>query len=290
MGSNKDRNYFLRNMRRKHRLSVRDEHDDTEVWYMHISPLNLLAGFFSLVLILFVIILTTVAYTPILDLIPGYPGNKSRELLIANIARLDSLERELSGMQVFNENVTLIMQGKMPVTSTVGLDADTVRRDKSVLVPRSVEDSLLRQQFEHGGLTQLGDPTAVRRTIRSSMELYSPARGVVASHFNPRQNQFGVEIATASNQQVMSVADGTIVMSVWTPDDGYIIQVQHPNNLISVYKHCARALLPLGSRVKSGEVIGYTGEGLSGNEGKGTFAFELWQNGSPVDPENYIVF
>ena len=290
MGSDKNKNYFFKNLRLKHRLSVRDEHDDTEVWYMHISPLNLLAGFFSLVLILFIVILTTVAYTPILDLIPGYPGNKSRELLIENITRLDSLERELAAMQVFNENVTLIMQGKMPVTSTVGLDADTTHRDRTTLVPRSAEDSLLRRQFERGGLSQLGDPASVRRTLRSNLELYTPARGVVAMHFNPKQNQFGVEVATASNQQVMSVADGTIVLSVWTPDDGYIIQVQHANNLISVYKHCARALLPLGSRVKSGEVIGYTGEGLSGNDGKGTFAFELWQNGSPVDPENYIVF
>ena len=60
---------------------------------MYISPLNLLAGLLALILILFIIITTTVAYTPILDFIPGYPGNKSRTLLIENIVRLDSLEQ-----------------------------------------------------------------------------------------------------------------------------------------------------------------------------------------------------
>ena len=289
MESKQERISWLKKLRQKHRLSVRDEHDDSEVWYMHISPLNIVAGFFSLVLILFIVILTTVAYTPILDLIPGYPGNKSREMLVENIVRLDSLERQLASMQLFNENVTLIMQGKVPVTSTVGLQSDTLSRDKT-LVARSAEDSLMRLQFEQGVLSQLGDPVSARRTLRANMELYTPARGVVSSHFDPKQNRFGIEVATATNQQIMSVADGTVVLSVWTPDDGYVIQIQHPNNLISVYKHCARALLSQGARVKSGEVIGYTGEGLSGDQGKGTFSFELWQNGSPVDPESYIVF
>ena len=210
-------------------------------------------------------------------------------MLVENIVRLDSLERQLASMQLFNENVTLIMQGKVPVTSTVGLQSDTLSRDKT-LVARSAEDSLMRLQFEQGVLSQLGDPVSARRTLRANMELYTPARGVVSSHFDPKQNRFGIEVATATNQQIMSVADGTVVLSVWTPDDGYVIQIQHPNNLISVYKHCARALLSQGARVKSGEVIGYTGEGLSGDQGKGTFSFELWQNGSPVDPESYIVF
>lgn len=37
--------YFIRNLREKHRLSIRNQHNDSEVWYMYISPLNLLAGF-----------------------------------------------------------------------------------------------------------------------------------------------------------------------------------------------------------------------------------------------------
>lgn len=68
--------YFIRNLREKHRLSIRNQHNDSEVWYMYISPLNLLAGFLALVLILFIVITITVAYTPVLDLIPGYPGQQ----------------------------------------------------------------------------------------------------------------------------------------------------------------------------------------------------------------------
>ncbi len=282
--------YFLRNLREKHRLSLRNQHNDSEVWYMYISPANVLTGFVALVLVLFIIILTTVAYTPILDLIPGYPGNKSREMLIANIVRIDSLERELAQMQVYSDNIALIMEGKTPVVRDVRQAGDSMRVSRPETVVPSREDSILRAELEGGGIYQLSDPTRVVRTVRTGLELMTPVRGVVAEHFNPKENRFGVGIATAASQQVMAVEDGTVVLSTWSPDDGFVVQIQHPGNLLSVYKHATRVLPATGARVKSGEVIGFTGEGLSGDAGKGLFEFELWHNGTPVDPEGYVVF
>ena len=135
--------YFIRNLREKHRISIRNLHTDREVWYMYISPLNLLAGFIALVLVLFIIITTTVAYTPILDLIPGYPGNKSRTLLIENIVRLDSLEQEIRNMQIYSENISLIMAGKNPVTRNNVTVADSSKKNNTI-VASIVEDSILR--------------------------------------------------------------------------------------------------------------------------------------------------
>lgn len=282
--------YFLRNLREKHRLSLRNQHNSSEVWYMHISPVNVVSGFLALVLVLFIIILTTVAYTPILDLIPGYPGNKSRELLTQNIMRLDSMERELVNLQIYSENVALIMEGKTPIMRNVQQSGDSIKSTKPEIVTPNSEDSILRAQIEGDGIYRLNDPVSVRKNMRSNMELITPVKGIISAHFNPKRNQYGVNIATATSQQVMAVEAGTIVLSTWSPEDGYVIQIQHPNNLISIYKHNAQALKPTGSRVKSGEVIGYTGEGLSGEAGKEMFRFELWHNGSPVDPEGYIVF
>ena len=281
--------YFLRNLREKHRLSLRNQHNDSEVWYMYISPANVLTGFVALVLVLFIIILTTVAYTPILDLIPGYPGNKSREMLISNIVRIDSLERELAQIQEYSDNIALIMEGKTPIVRDVRQAGDSMLVSRPEAVLPSREDSLLRAELEGGGVYQLSELTRVR-TMRTDLELMPPVRGVVAEHFNPKENRFGVGIATAASQQVMAVEDGTVVLSTWSPDDGYVVQIQHPGNLISVYKHATRVLPAIGARVKGGEVIGFTGEGLSGDAGKGLFEFELWHNGTPVDPEGYVVF
>ena len=255
--------YFIRNLREKHRLSIRNQHNDSEVWYMYISPLNLLAGFLALVLILFIVITITVAYTPVLDLIPGYPGNKSRTMLIENIIRLDSLEQEVRNMQIYSDNIALIMAGKNPVTRNNVQSSDSLSKKNA---------------------------DAARKNLRSAMELYTPVKGVVTEKFSPIDNRYGTTLATAGNQQVMAVMDGTVVSSSWTPEDGFVLFIQHGGNMLSVYRHNTSVLKKAGERVSSGEIVGYTGGEKSAGGGQNLFEFELWHNGTPIDPEGYIVF
>ncbi|GHV01460.1 peptidase M23 [Bacteroidia bacterium] len=273
----------------KNRLSFRDGHGDRELWYMYISPLNIFTGALALVLILFVGIMILVAYTPILDFIPGYPGNRSREMLIDNIMRLDSMERELKNIQIYSDNMALVLEGKVPTTRGAVQQIDTARLSGGRTVPPDREDSLLRREIETRALA-VKSAAAAGRKASLGVELLSPVSGVVTARFDPKNNRFGAGIATASDQPVAAVAAGTVTLSLWTPNDGYIIQVQHPNNLVSVYRHCTQSLKVVGARVNGGEVLSYTGEAVPGEGGKGLFHLELWFNGAPVDPESYILF
>lgn len=153
------------------------------------------------------------------------------------------------------------------------------------------EDSLLRAQMETPGSPySLYDPDAARKNLRSAMELFAPVKGVVTARFSPIDNRFGVSLATTSNQQVMAVMDGTVISAPWTPEDGFVLYVQHANNMISVYRHNVSVLKKAGDRVSSGEIIGYTGGENAPGQDKNLFEFELWHNGTPVDPQGYIVF
>ena len=212
--------YFIRHLREKHRFSIRNQHTDTEVWYIYISPLNVLAGLLALVLVLFIIVTTTVAYTPILDFIPGYPGTKSRTMLIETIMRRDSLEKEIKNMQIYNENVALIMAGKNPVTRNDMQTADSASRSKNPTVGAIIEDSILRSQMENpGSAYSINNPDAARKTLRSALELFPPVKGVVASKFEPKEGAYGIRVVTTANQPVMAILDGTVISSSWTPSD-----------------------------------------------------------------------
>ena len=283
--------YFLHNLREKHRVSIRNLHSDREVWYMYISPLNLLAGFLALILVLFIIITTTVAYTPILDLIPGYPGNKSRTLLIENIVRLDSLEQEIRNMQIYSENISLIMAGKNPVTRNNVTTTDTSKKNNSIIAS-IVEDSILRSQMERaGGIYSLNDPQVARRSLRNAMDLFTPVKGVVTERFSPIDHRYGVTLAVSPDQQVMAVMDGTVISSSWSPENGFSLMIQHIDNMLSIYRHNTSVLKKTGDRVSSGEIIGYAGgEAPSNGTQQNIFEFELWQNGIPIDPERFVVF
>ncbi len=275
----------------KQRLSVTDSGDGHERWYMYISPLRILIGFVALVLMLSIIVVAVVAYTPIMDTIPGYPGSKSRDMLVRNIMRLDSLEREMNHLTVYSDNIALIMEGKTPVIRDVSRIGDSIEIQDKKLIPPSVADSILRAQMEGAGAYSLSASVAANRISHGTTDLVPPVQGLVQTHFSPIQGRYGVEIITTANHPVVAVREGSVIMSTWTPDDGNIIQIQHPDNLVSMYKHISQVQRNVGSRVRAGEIIGVAGDpGRQGFDASGPLVFELWYNGTPVDPENYIVF
>ena len=273
---------------RKRRIAMLDATDNSEEWHVHLSPAGIFAALVALSLVLFVVILSLMAYTPVLEILPGYrtDASRSRENLIRNILRVDSMERVMRDMMTYNENIALILDGKTPVVRTLAA-ADSARISKVLVMP-SPEDSLLRLQMEGEGPYALkGDDVSSRRLLRESMELVSPAEGIITSHFDIPAGNFGVRLATnGAGERVMAIENGTVILSQWSPETGYVTVVQHGGNLLSVYKNLSQSLVRAGQTVKSGELIGYTPA-----EGDGRlFEFELWNGGKPVDPEGYIVF
>lgn len=279
----------IANLWRKHRLSLRDERDNREMWYMYISPLSIVAGILALVLVLFIVILSSVAYTPLLEFLPGYQGNRTRTILLENIVRLDSMERQLSQMKVYSDNIALIMEGKTPVMRSL-TDQNQSTTDKSIVMP-SVEDSILRAQIEGDGDYSIANQASSRRSVRESMELVSPlAGGVIVNQFSPRSGSMGVSIASTADTQVVAIGEGTVILTTWSPDDGYLVEVQHAGGLLSIYRNMTQSLVEVGQKLKAGQIVGYNADATDEGNTPQLLQFEIWSDGKPVDPESYIVF
>ena len=284
--------YLLRNFTKKHRVSVRDRELEREVWYMYISPMRMVLAVLGVLLVMFAVVVTAVVYTPILDTLPGYPGKKAREILLANIERIDSLEYSLRIMQAYSDNVALIMEGKTPLADRP-TDRDDTPASEKALVPPSAADPLLRAQLEGDGRFALVNATVTPSgAVVRRMEFIAPVKGEVISRFDPGRNMFGTGIVPDGAQQVVAAQAGTVVMSQWTPEDGNTIQIQHGDNYLSFYKHNSQLLKRVGDRVETGEVIGYVEPGVVDNATRpsGEFIFELWADGHPADPEKYVIF
>ena len=279
---------WWRKLLRKRRLSLRNAIDEQEEWYMHISPAGIVSAFVALLLILFILILVLAAYTPVLEFLPGYrtEATRSRENMIANIMRLDSMERMMNDMLTYNENISLVLEGRSPVVSTVG-SSDSTKVDKTLVRPNAA-DSILRAQMEGEGIYSLGQNAASRRSVREAIEMITPVEGIVFQHFDARQQIYGIKITTTAQAEVAAVEGGTVILSMWSPESSYIVEIQHTGNLISIYRHLSRSNVSPGQRVRAGELIGATADN-SRTENK-PFEFELWNDGKAVDPEAYIVF
>lgn len=247
---------------RKRRLSMLNATDNVEEWYTHISPAGLLAAFLAFALLLFILILSIVAYTPVLELLPGYrvEAARSRENLMQSVIRLDSMERMMNDMITYNNNIALIMEGKTPVVRTVGKE-DSIRTNKTLVVP-SREDSLLRAELEGEGPYSLGQSTG-GGAARKPIEMVAPIEGIVIERFDIKRENFGIRIAASPDTQIVAADDGVVVMNLWTPETGYLIEIQHSNNLISIYKNLSKSLVAKGQRIKRGGVIGSNTEVLA---------------------------
>ncbi len=280
---------WWRSFFRKRRFNMLNATDLSEEWHMHLSPASIFAGLIAFLLMLFIITLSLVAYTPVLEFLPGYrtEADRSRESLIQNIIRLDSMERVMNDMMTYNENISLIMEGRTPV-SRVLASSDSSRISKVLVMP-SREDSLLRAEMEGSGPYALsGQENASRSKSHEAIELAPPIEGIITVHFDLKANNYGVKIASTAAARVAAVDNGTVVQSLWTPEAGYTIIIQHAGNLLSIYRNLSQSLVTTGQTIRTGEQIGYSAEDDNG-EVK-LFEFELWNNGKPVDPERYIVF
>ena len=280
---------WWRNFFRKRRFSMLNATDNSEEWHLHLSPASIFAALVAFVPLLFILILSLVAYSPVLEFLPGYrtEADRSRESLVQNIIRLDSMERVMNQMMTYNQNIALIMEGKTPVMRTI-TSSDSSRLSKVLVMP-SHEDSLLRAQMEGDGPYSLSaSQKASRRALRESMELLAPIEGIITQSFDVAQGRLGVGIVATSDAPVSAVESGTVIQSLWSPESGYTIIIQHANNLLSVYRNLSQSLVTTGQAVRGGAQIGYNAEPVDGQVR--LFGFELWNNGKPVNPENYIVF
>jgi hypothetical protein len=265
----------------KQKFAILDSDDGSTKWYMYISPARIVVGLVTFLLIVIVTVVLLIAYTPMMDTIPGYPGSRSREALIQNIMRLDSLESEMANLTVYSNNIDLIMEGKTPIVRNVERIGDSIQMQDKTLVSPNAADSLLRAQMEGDGEYSLAGSVSASRTQQEvAADMVLPIKGVVQREFSPVDGLYGVEIATADQSPVVAARDGTVILNVWTPGEGYLVQIQHADNLVSIYRNMSESTIVVGTRVKAGEVIGSAGP----------LVFELWNNGTAVDPANYIAF
>lgn len=277
--------YFLVHFRAKQKVSIKDPHDEEDTWHVYLSPLNIITALLAFVLVVFILSVTIVAFTPIMNYIPGYQGNKTRNILIENNLKLDSLENQLNLWNNYYDNLVRIMDGREPLT-VASVVQDSIH-SQIENVERSVLDSVLRQQMEGEGEYALNRTTQAG-TSQGGLNFLAPVKGLITQKFDPRAGIMGVEVLSGANQPVVAIMDGVVVSAMWSSTEGSVIYVLHSGNMLSAYLNNSRLMKKAGDRVSAGEVIAFTG--LRDDPEKGNIQFQLWYNGSPVDPENYIIF
>jgi murein DD-endopeptidase MepM/ murein hydrolase activator NlpD len=244
-----------------------------------------------------------IMFTPLKRYIPGF-GDFRRDSEIALLtSKVADLEDEIKAHRAYNENFRKILVGDMSdfseeAAKKTGQKTETPVKDSGAVkqVERIDEDDELRAAVANGTFSGGGAATTlglnallVREQPLEQLFFMPPVSGEVMSAFDLKKNHFGVDVASPKNTAVKAAADGVVISSGYTVETGYSIAIQHPNNVVTMYKHNSVLLKNAGIAVKAGEaiaIIGNSGEISTGPH----LHFELWHKGRPVNPGDYINF
>ena len=243
-------------------------------------------------IVLVSVVIVLIAFTPLREYIPGYTDVTLYEKIDNLQRKSDSLEQDFNTKNLYIFNLKRILEGNDTVAEMPEIVNSDINYDAITALP-SREDSILRADFESQSMYNIyliGEENKYSggSSIRG-FNFFTPLVGIVSSHFDPAIGHFGIDIVSNKEDAIKSTLDGVIVFSNWTLETGYVLGIQHEHNLFSVYKHNSTLLKGQGDFVKAGQpiaIVGETGEYTTGPH----LHFELWYNGTPVNPADFMIF
>ena len=228
-----------------------------------------------------------IAFTSLREYIPGYSSTALKRKATELSFKTDSLQQVIVMNDRYYGSIKKVLKGDI---SAKDFNKDSiieaVKLEVSEVDLNPIKaDSLLREKVDKEDKYNLFESA----TSATNFVLFPPVNGTISEPYNIKEKHYAVDIVVAKDTPIKSTSDGIVIFAEWTASTGYVIIIEHSQGLISVYKHNATLTKNQGDLVKTGEVIataGNTGDLSTGPH----LHFELWNDGYPVNPTNFIDF
>lgn len=288
----KIRRRLIHKLRNKYKLVILNDETYEEKISLRLSRMNVFIVTGTITILLIALTTVLIAFTPLREYIPGYTDVSLSEKVYRLQNVVDSLEIVTLQRGRYLENIQNILEGRDTAMDYPENMPDTLKEYDKIVVRPSKEDSLLRMSFEDEGDYKLlygsQDSRPGSKSL-SSYAFFTPLRGIVTGHFDPAKKHYGIDIVAVQREAVKATLDGVVIFTGWTLETGYTIILQHHNELMSVYQHNSTLLKEKGSYVRAGDPIAVVGS--SGKLSTGPHLhLEIWYQGAPVNPADFIAF
>lgn len=279
---------FYQKLKYKFRLIILNETTFEEKFSFSLTGLNVLGAISTIAILLATIVSLIIVFTPLREYIPGYTDVNLRKNALKLALKADSLENIIRINEQYLLNKKSILEGN-PISLGQETEIDSARNYKELKPQEYLQDSLLRVYVEKEDKYNLTGTRSKAPSDIRNVFFFPPLQGIITDTFNVSAEHYGIDIVAPKNEAIKAALDGTVIFCGWTAETGHVIHLQHHGNLVSIYKHNSVLLKKPGDLIKAGEVLGFvgnTGELSSGPH----LHFELWFNGIPLDPQEYIIF
>lgn len=283
-----------------YRLVIMRDESFEEVGSYRLTRLNIYLLISTLVVATAFFVILLIVFTPAKQWIPGYGDVNLRddtEMLAKKVQELEDLNK---AQTTYISSVQRIFSANFETEDAVPeIDSSNTIPDSLLNLERIEEDEELRNAVEKDQplvpeATDIGDESDAKYNVNRNksleqLSIIAPIKGEISYGFRQDKGHYGVDVLAPKNSPIKSILKGIIIQSDWTMETGKTIAIQHPNNVVSFYKHNSSLLKKVGEKVEQGEaiaIIGNTGTLSSGPH----LHFELWHGGKAVNPTDFITF
>lgn len=274
----------MERLREKHKLTYIDDSTYHEKWSFTVSTLRLISVLVAYTLFIVLILMVLFRFTTLNAVLESDDSSETRAKLEEQSRAIDSLYAKSESNDKYLDNLMRLLNDDDFIDSQNVHKRDTTFVNYIPNFTKSKEDSILREKMQKQTATGSGQESGFSIDF-----FFPPVGGMISQSFNPSREHYGVDIVTAIDEPIKACLDGTIVVAGWIQGEGNIIVIQHKNEITSIYKHCSVLLKTQGDKVAIGDpvgIVGNTGEHTSGPH----LHFELWQNGTALNPQEFISF
>jgi murein DD-endopeptidase MepM/ murein hydrolase activator NlpD len=260
------RNWF-KSLKEKYQLNLTNKDSFAEIYSTQVTKGKFILSVLGALLLVFIFAFCVISFTSIKRMVPGFESDEMHQELLTMKQKLTIMEFEIAGKIDYANHLDSIF--------------DVLKADDKAPVKL---DTLFSQSKQKASIA-----TSHQTISLFNYHFYKPITGIVSQKFNVKDKHYGIDIVSKKNETVKAALSGKIIVANWTLDEGNVIGIQHQDNLITFYKHNSVLLKRKGDLVKSGEVIAIVGN--SGELSSGPHLhFEIWQNGTPLNPLDVISF
>jgi murein DD-endopeptidase MepM/ murein hydrolase activator NlpD len=220
------------------------------------------------------------------------------------LAELAALEREVriaADLAAIDPEVRRVgIGGAAPAPAAdlpgAAVGATSTDRMEIAAARRNIEGLLRQARFQRESLTEVAEALAHRgEALARTPSILPVPGGTITSQFGKRQNPVtgecgvhqGIDIGGERGAPVLAAAAGRVAFTGVRTGYGLTVEIDHGNGLTTAYSHNTEVMVESGQWVERGQRIASVGS--SGRATAPHCHYEVRRNGTPVDPERYLL-
>ena len=274
---------FFQRIRMKYKVSVLNENTLEELLHWRVSALLFFFWVSLLAVVVVAVFASLMIFTPLRNLLPENVEVGLRKEVVRQAIVVDSLSNEVYLRQAYINTFRDVVMGNIAIDTTLQADQILAHERDEQLLEKSEKEKEFCENFEEAEQFNISANTT--ELVVTAPVFMKPVKGLITAQFDATKNHLGIDLQTEKGSPVLSVFSGVVLFAGYNPQEGYIVQIVHPQNYISVYKGASMIFKKSGDIVKTGEVIALMDDKLPHS----SLHFELWNGMQSLNPTKYII-